>query len=80
MSVAVNSKLVSRSSREATVAKAVFVGYRLGSHGRMPSLIGDRGQVLRVVGWALTTICNLSLVLRCCTQDLSRVVVCGTEP
>ena len=24
------------------------------SHGRMPSLVGDRGQVLLVPGWALT--------------------------
>ena len=24
--------------------------------GRMPSLVGDRGQVLRVLGWALTRI------------------------
>ena len=34
------------------------------SRGRMPSLVGDRGQVLRVLGWALTRIRNLSLVLR----------------
>ena len=27
----------------------------------MPSLVGDRGQVLRVLGWALTRIRNLSL-------------------
>ena len=34
-----------------------------------PSLVGDRGgQVLRVLGWALTRIRNLSLVLRCGTQ------------
>ena len=77
---ACESKLVSRSSRKATVAKAVFVEYRLRSHGRMPSLVGDRGLVLRVVGWALTTTRDLSLVLHSCTQDLSRVVVCGTEP
>ena len=24
-------------------------------------LVGDRGQVLRVLGWALTRICNISL-------------------
>ena len=24
----------------------------LRSHSRMPSLVGDRGQVLRVLGWA----------------------------
>ena len=32
------------------------------SRGRMPSLVGDRGQVLQVLGWALTRIRNLSLV------------------
>ena len=30
----------------------------------MPSLVGDGGQVLRVLGWALTRIRNLSLVLQ----------------
>ena len=29
------------------------------SVGHMPSLVGDRGQVLRVLGWALTRTCNL---------------------
>ena len=38
------------------------------SRGRMPSLVGDRGQVLRVLGWALTRIRNLSLVLCSGTQ------------
>ena len=33
------------------------------SHGCMPSLVGDRGQVLRVLGWALTRIRNLSLIV-----------------
>ena len=28
----------------------------------MPSIVGDGGQVLRVLGWALTRIRNLSLV------------------
>ena len=28
----------------------------------MPSLVGDGGQVLQVLGWALTTIRNLLLV------------------
>ena len=32
------------------------------SRGRMPSLVGDGGQVLQVLGWALTRICNLPLV------------------
>ena len=31
------------------------------SRGRMPSLVGDRGQVLRVLGWALTRIRNYRL-------------------
>ena len=42
--------------------------YSLGrprSCDRMPSLVGDRGQVLRVLGWALTRMRNISLVLRC---------------
>ena len=38
------------------------------SRGRMPSLVGDRGQVLRVLGWALTRIRNLSLVLQSDSQ------------
>ena len=33
------------------------------SCGRMPSLVGDRCPVLRVLGWALTRIRNLSVVL-----------------
>ena len=56
--------------------------YSLGrpkSRGRMPSLVGDSGQVLRVLGWALTRIHNLLLVLQCCKQDISTVAVCGTE-
>ena len=32
------------------------------SRGRMPSLVGDGGQVLQVLGWALTRIRNLALV------------------
>ena len=67
---ACESKLVSRSSRTATVTKTVFVEYR----GRMPS-----GQVLRVLGWALTGICDLSLVLHSATQGSRTVAVCGTE-
>ena len=34
------------------------------SRGPMPSLVGDRGQVLQVLGWALTRIRNLSFVLQ----------------
>ena len=47
--------------------------------GRMPSLVGDSGQVLGVLGWALTRIRNLPLVMHCCRQDISTVAVCGTE-
>ena len=32
------------------------------SRGRMPSLVGDGGQVLQVLGWALTRIRNFPLV------------------
>ena len=55
--LACESKLASRSSTKATVAKTVFV-----ARGRMPSLVGDSGQVLQVLGWALTRIRNLPLV------------------
>ena len=45
---ACESKLVSRSSRKATVAKTVFFFLvRPRSCSRMPSLVGDRGQVLQ---------------------------------
>ena len=44
---ACESKLVSRSSRKATVAKTVLIGQAqvLRSY-RMPSLAGDRGPML----------------------------------
>ena len=38
------------------------------SCGHMLSLVGDCGQVLRVLGWALTRIRNLSLVLQSDSQ------------
>ena len=44
---------MSRSNRKAQVAESVFLGYRPRSRGRMPSLVGDGGQVLGVLGWAL---------------------------
>ena len=60
---ACESKLVSRSSRKATVAKTVLIGYRPRSCDRMPSLVGERGTELRVPGWALTLrMRNVSLV------------------
>ena len=46
----------------------LFVLSRPRSRGCMPSLVGDRGQVLRVLGWALTRIHNLSLVLQSDSQ------------
>ena len=49
------------------------------SPSRMPSLVGDSGQVLGLLGWALTRIHYLPLVLQCCRQDVSTVAVCGTE-
>ena len=49
------------------------------SRGRMPSLVGDRGQVLRVLDW-LTRMCNLLLVLHSATQGSWTEAVCGTEP
>ena len=50
------------------------------SRDRVLSLVGDSGQVLRVLGWALTRIRNLSLVLQCDSQGSCTVAVCGTEP
>ena len=54
------SKPVSRSSRKATVAKT--------DCGHIPSLVGDHSQMPRVLGWALTRIRNILLVLRCSIQ------------
>ena len=51
---ACESKLVSRSSRKTPVAKAALIGYRPKSCDRKPSLVGDRGPVLQVLGWDLT--------------------------
>ena len=35
----------------------------------MPSLVGDRSTVLRVLGWALTRMHNISLVLGCSREE-----------
>ena len=75
---ACGSKFVSGSSRKATVAKIYLLG-RPRFHGHMPSLVGDSGQVLGVLSWALTRMRNLPLVLQWCTQDISTVAACGTE-
>ena len=57
--LACERKLASRSS---TKWPRLYLLSRPRSHGRMPSLVGDGGQVLRVLGWALTRIRNLPLV------------------
>ena len=46
----------------------------------MPSLVGDRGPVLRVLGWALTRMRNISLLVQRGRDGSRRVFVCGTEP
>ena len=57
---ACESKLVSRSSRKAWPQwPRLYLLSRPRSRGHMPSLVGDRGQVLRVLGWALTRILPL---------------------
>ena len=54
---------MSGSSRKATVAESVYYSLdRPRSRDRMPSLVGDSGQVLGVQGWALTRMRNR----RCC--------------
>ena len=75
------SKFVSGSSRKATVAESVFVGYRPRSRGRMPSLVGDSGHAgAWGAGWALLTgMHNLPFVLQCHRKGISTVAVCGTE-
>ena len=45
---ACESKLVSRSSRKAQWPRLYLLSRPM-SRGRMPSLVGDRGQVLRVL-------------------------------
>ena len=46
----------------------VYLLGRLRSCSPMPSLVGDSGQVLGVLGWALTRICNLPSLCRCVHQ------------
>ena len=70
---------MSRSSRKATVAKSIrWVGPGLAAVCQA-GLVGDSGQVLEVLGWALTGIRNLPFVLQCCRNEMSTVAVCGTE-
>ena len=62
---ACESKLVSRSSRKATVTKTVLIGQAQVLRSYAKPIVGDCGTVLRVLGWALTRMRNISLVLRC---------------
>ena len=55
------SKLVCRISKRPQWPRLYLLSRPRSCH--MPSLVGDCGQVLQVLGWALTRICNLSLVL-----------------
>ena len=61
---ACESKLVCRSSRKVTVAKIYSLGMpRLCD--RMHSLVVDRCPMLRVLGWALTRMRDIPLLLEC---------------
>ena len=80
---ACESKLASRSSRKATRWSRLYLLSRPRSHGhmprsrgRMPSLVGDCGQVLQVLGWALTRIRNLSLVLHWQPRNMNGAGLC----
>ena len=82
MSVAVSSaqRLLVKASLRLEAAERpqwprLYLLSRPRSCGRMPILVGDRGQVLRVLGWALTRIRNLSLVLQYDSQGSSTVAV-----
>ena len=65
---ACESKLVSIEAAERPQWPRLYSLGRPRSCDRMPSRVGDGGQVLRVLGWALTRIRNLSLVLHSGTQ------------
>ena len=41
----------------------------------MPSLVGDHGPVLQVLGWTLTRMRNISLVLLCMCNHFGAVKV-----
>ena len=70
--------ILSEETEEPQWPRAYSLG-RLRFHGCMSILVGDSGQVLGVLGWALTRMRNLPLVLQCCRQDISTVAVCGAE-
>ena len=61
---ACESKLVCRSSRKVTVAKTILIGQAWSSN-RMPSLVVDRVPMLQVLGWALTRMHDIPLLLQC---------------
>ena len=46
----------------------------------MPSLVVDRGPMLRVLGWALTRMHDILLLLECSRAERRGAFVCGTEP
>ena len=48
--------------------------HRKDGHWSLLAYVGDRGPVLWVLGWALTRICNLSMVLDSSTQESWTVV------
>ena len=58
------SKLVCRISRKATGAKTVLIGRPRFCDG-MPSLVVDRGPMLRVLSWALTRMRDIPSLLKC---------------
>ena len=58
---ACESKLVCRSSRKAQWQRLYSMG--------MPSLVVDRGPMLRVLGWALTRMRNTPLLLQCSREE-----------
>ena len=65
---ACESKLVCRSSRKATSPRLYSLG-RPRSCDRIPSLIVDRGPMLRVLGWALTRMRDIPLLLQCSREE-----------
>ena len=60
--LACESKLVSIEAAQRLQWPRLYLLSRPISRGCMPSLVGDGGQVLQVLGWALTRIHNLPLV------------------
>ena len=65
---ACESKLVCRSSRKAQWQRLYSMG-RPRTCDRMPSLVVDRGPMLRVLGWALTRMRDTLLLLQCSREE-----------